>query len=431
VKCVKSLSRFLRNFMSKALDLVKNIATVDQMRQAVAAGLKPERRLKTNSHIHLPPNFSAFETVEQAVTLADEQDVRVLGVSNYYDYRVYDTFAELAGRKNIFPVFGLEIISLVDKYVKDGLRINDPGNPGRMYICGKGITGFASPSLRAAELLGTIRSRDEKRMAEMTAKVNAIFTAAGVAVNISDADVIDMVVKRHKCPKESVTLQERHVAMAFQQKFFDVVKPAGRAAALSKIFNCQYAGKTDNDVAVQGDIRSYLMKAGKPAFVTETFLKFEEAYELILELGGIPCYPTLIDGAKTLCDYERTPEELVAHLKENNIHMAELIPIRNKTDMLGRYVRAMRKADIAVVGGTEHNTLDLLPLEPQCVGGVEVEDDVREIFFEGMCVAAAHQYQRLNGLAGFVNSQGNRNADIKVFADAGAALIAKYFKKYC
>ena len=33
------------------------------------------------------------------------------------------------------------------------------------------------------------------------------------------------------------------------------------------------------------------MKAGKPAFVTETFLRFDEARELILALGGIPCYP--------------------------------------------------------------------------------------------------------------------------------------------
>lgn len=412
--------------MSKALDLVRNVATIDEVRQAVVAGFKPCCRPKTNSHIHLPPNFSAFETVEQAVALAEAQNVRVLGVSNYYDYRVYDTFAGLVERANIFPVFGLEIISLVDKYVNEGLRINDPGNPGRMYICGKGITGFASPSQRAAELLGTIRSRDEKRMAEMTAKINAIFTAAGVSVNLDDAKVIDMVVKRHNCPRESVTLQERHVAMAFQQKFFDMVKPANRAAALSKIFGCEYAGKTEDEVALQGDIRSYLMKAGKAAFVTETFLSFEEAYELILQLGGVPCYPTLIDGAKTLCDYERTPKELVAHLKESNIHMAELIPIRNKPDMLGKYVRAMRAAGIAVVGGTEHNTLDLLPIEPQCVGGVEVDDDIKEIFFEGMCVAAAHQYQRLNGLAGFVDPRGNRNGDIEIFAKAGAALIGKY-----
>jgi hypothetical protein len=300
-----------------------------------------------------------------------------------------------------------------------------------MYICGKGITGFASPSPRAAELLGIIRSRDEKRMAEMTAKINAVFTAAGVDTKISDAEVIDMVVKRHKCPRESVTLQERHIAMAFQQKFFEMVQPANRAAVLSKVFNCEYAGKVESDIAVQGDIRSYLMKAGKAAFVTETFLSFEEAYELILALGGVPCYPTLIDGSKTLCDYERTPEELIAHLKASNIHMAELIPIRNKPDMLGKYVRAMRQAGIAVVGGTEHNTLDLLPIEPQCVGGAEVDDDIKEIFFEGMCVAAAHQYQRLNGLAGFVDAKGNRNGDIEIFAKAGAALIAKYLKKCC
>ena len=46
------------------------------------------------------------------------------------------------------------------------------------------------------------------------------------------------------------------------------------------------------------------MKAGKPAFVEETFVSFEEAHRLILELGGIPSYPTLADGASPICPFE-------------------------------------------------------------------------------------------------------------------------------
>jgi hypothetical protein len=56
--------------------------------------------LKNNAHIHLPPNFSAFETVEQAVDLAAAQGVRVLGVSNYYDYAVYDDFRCMGWRSS-------------------------------------------------------------------------------------------------------------------------------------------------------------------------------------------------------------------------------------------------------------------------------------------------------------------------------------------
>ena len=57
-----------------------------------ARAVAPNRPL-VNAHIHLPPNFSAFETTRQALALAEAQDVRVLGASNYYDYAVYADFA--------------------------------------------------------------------------------------------------------------------------------------------------------------------------------------------------------------------------------------------------------------------------------------------------------------------------------------------------
>ena len=43
--------------------------------------------------------------------------------------------------------------------------------------------------------------------------------------------------------------------------------------------------------------------------------------------------------------------------------------------MLARYVRAMREAGLFVTAGTEHNTLDLLPIEPTCLDGAPIPDD--------------------------------------------------------
>ena len=131
---------------------------------ARAAGGSPLARLKSNSHIHLPPNFSAFQTVAQAIELSAAQGIRVLGVSNYYDYDVYGDFVEGARKAGIFPLFGLEIICLIDELVRKGIKINDPGNPGKMYVCGKGITRFASFSAEASRLLGIIRHNDSTRM---------------------------------------------------------------------------------------------------------------------------------------------------------------------------------------------------------------------------------------------------------------------------
>jgi len=173
--------------VSDAIASIRDLGSVDELKAASGKTVFPQRP-KFNSHIHLPPNFSAFENVAQAVSLTDEQNVRVIGLSNYYDYSVYNEFVALAAPRGIFPIFGLEVISLVDELVAAEVKINDPGNPGRMYICGKGITKFANPSPRAAELLATIRSCDEARMAEMTTKVAELFAAAGVDSEMSEAE---------------------------------------------------------------------------------------------------------------------------------------------------------------------------------------------------------------------------------------------------
>ena len=237
--------------LTDALNTIRSIGTMDELNAA-----EPIGRLKNNSHIHLPPNFSAFESVEQAVALADEQDVRAIGVSNYYDYSVYEPFVALCGEKGIFPAFGLEIISLIDELVAAGVLINDPSNPGRCYICGKGIVGFAEPNERAAELLGIIRRNDTERMREMTAKVSAIFAAAGLKTGIDDAAVVEMIVERHRVPAETVTIQERHIAMAFQRALF-AAKPEGeRLAVLEAAFGKAPKSAADDAVGIQGEIRS-------------------------------------------------------------------------------------------------------------------------------------------------------------------------------
>jgi len=61
-------------------------------------------------------------------------------------------------------------------------------------------------------------------------------------------------------------------------------------------------------------------------------------------------------------------------LKQRRIHCAELIPNRNTPEVLGAYARALRAAGITVLAGTEHNTLDLIPIEPRCAGGIPVPD---------------------------------------------------------
>jgi hypothetical protein len=344
-----------------------------------------------NTHIHLPPNFSAFESVEQAVDMAAREGLSALGASNYYDFTVYAEFRRLAQARGITPLFGIEIVARDAELAARGVKVNDPGNPGKVYLCGKGITRFDDMTPEAERLMSTIRRGDSERMRTMARRLSTVFAERGLPVGLTADDVVSGVVRRHGSPRETVTLQERHLAQAFQEAVFAVVPPGDRARRLATVLGAEYGGDPNDAVAVQGEIRTHLMKSGKPAFVDEAFVSLEEAKRLVLELGGIPCYPVLADGASPLCAFETPPAALIERLEAWGIHAAEFIPARNTPEVLREYVTAMHDAGFTVTAGTEHNTLDLLPLTPACKGGAPIPADLREIFEAGARTVTAHQ----------------------------------------
>jgi len=324
----------------------------------------------------------------------------------------------------------------MDDALRDtGIKINDPGNPGKIYIGGKGITRFDQMTTEAARLLEVIRRNDSARMTQMVERMEQIFTERGLETGIDETAVVEMIVRRHGSDRDTVYLQERHASQAFQEALFEKVPPEQRIERLNRVLGAETKAKDAEDfVAMQNDIRSQLMKAGKPAFVDETFVSFEDAHQLTLELGGVPCYPTLADGASPICQFEESPNELIAEIQKRNIHAVEWIPIRNTMDVLCEYVVKMREAGLAVAAGTEHNTLDLIQFDPFCKDG-DVPDDIRAIFWEGACVVAGHQFLTLHGECGFVDGEGNPNPNfasaherIKAFAKIGAAVIQRYFE---
>ena len=421
--------------VAKALDALRNLAAPDQMRALARQGYGPRPLPRVNAHVHLPPNFSAFESVEQAVNLAADQGIRALGVSNYYDYVVYGDFVHCARKKGIFPLFGIEIICMDDALRDAGIKINDPGNPGKFYICGKGITRFDEMTPHATRLIDVIRRNDSTRMAQMVERMEQIFSDRGLRTHIDENTVVEMIVRRHGSDRNTVYLQERHVSQAFQEALFEKVEPEERIERLSSVLGAETKANDPEDaVSMQNDIRSHLMKAGKPAFVQETFIGFDDAHRLILELGGVPCYPAVADGASPICQFEQSPERLIADIEERNIHAAEWIPVRNTIGVLREYVMKMRKAGLAITAGTEHNTLDLVPLDPFCRDG-DVPDDMRAVFWEGACVVAGHQFLTLHGECGFVDGEGNPNPNyasaderIQAFARIGAAVMQRYYQ---
>ena len=122
---------------------------------------------------------------------------------------------------------------------------------------------------------------------------------------------------------------------------------------------------------------------------------------------------------------EGTPDELIATLFKQEIGAAEFIPIRNDHTVLTTYVTTLREHAIAVSAGTEHNTASWIPLLPACVKGVPLGEELTRIFWEGACVAVAHQYLCAKGQPGFqfFSDKDAREEQIQRMADLGARVV--------
>ena len=392
----------------------------------VAAG----PRLAFNTHLHVPPNFSAFTTVEDAVETSAREGVRVIGTSNFHDFGVYDRFDAAARLHGLKALFGLEFISVLDEELRKGITINDPANPGRAYICGKGIPAPTAPSAGSKAFMDAAKVSNEARTSEMVNIVRGLFAEAGLEADVSYASIVDAVALRAEVPPEWVVLQERHVALGFQEALFKALPADGRSAFLEKVYGQAPKAPPTDTVATQGELRARLMKAGCPAFVDETAVPFEEAVSFIRGLGAIVVYPTVADGADPICGYEDPVEGLIEHLGSHDIYGAELVTVRNSPECVDRYVKAWRDAGIFVTAGTEHNTLERIPVEPTCLQGVPISEESKDITWEGVCVVAAHQHLKQQGETGYVDLAGKLNPGfpdaetrIRYFAEMGAELI--------
>ncbi len=335
-----------------------------------------------NCHIHLPPNFSAFSTIAQAVNLASDEGIEILGASNYYDHRVYEEYGRLCREKGITPLYGIEIVCWNEAAFQKSQKINDPGNPGKMYLCGKALRKLDSPTQRASEILQQIRESDDQRMEQMAVLLSHEASRAGLGVDLTAQAVKVKVAERAGVPAEAVTLQERHLAQALQEEIFAHCQESERGDLLFRLLGAPILSPAD-PLLVQGELRNRLMKSGKPAFVPESFVSFDTARELILELDGIAAYPAVLDGMKPAADFESTPQTLIQNLKELAIDWVEFIPNRNSPQVLSNTVAELLSAGFKVSAGTEHNTSELIPLTPMCSNGEAIPPDCQAAFYDG------------------------------------------------
>jgi hypothetical protein len=386
---------------------------------------------ETNAHVHLPPNFSSLPDAPTAARRAREEGVRVLGLSNYYGTGIYPAFAATCRTERVFPLFGLEIIVFDEALAKAGTRVNDPQNPGKIYLCGKGL-GRIEPTPEAASLYAEISRLDNERASAILARASAHAASRGVPLALDAARVAADVGARRGVPAASVVLQERYLAEAVARAL-DAGPPEDRRARWLAVLGDGAAAEMEKawgappearDKPIQDLVRKHLMKVGRPAHVDERYVTLDKAFRLIAAMDGIAVYPVLADGASPICEFEATPEALADRLDAwSVIRGVELIPTRNVPDVLSRYVDALDARGYFATAGTEHNSPDREPIAIRCKGGAPLPERARRLFSRGACILAAHQHLRAQGRPGLETTRRADRATLDGLADLGSRVI--------
>ena len=337
--------------------------------------------------MHTPYSFSAFTDVDQALDMAAEEGVKVVGINDFYSLDGYSEWSEGCEARKLCPMFNIEFISLNSEDQAAGLRVNDPNNPGRTYISGKGLAFPVILKGREAKLLEDVREESNLQVERMCAKLNAHLDAVGAGFNLD----FEMIIKT--LTKGSV--RERHLAKALrmevEERFDDVLPVYG------KLFGgAAMKSSPDNAAAVENEIRSRLLKAGGAAFVPEdpkAFMPMETVCGIIKAAGGIPTYPFLADNAKgEFTDFEGDLQKAVDILRRRGITSAEFITTRNTTKVLEDYSSYLVDEGFTVTFGSEHNTPALEPITLRTSDHPEgLSEKLRQINFRGACKVIAHQ----------------------------------------
>lgn len=377
-----------------------------------------------NGHIHTPHSFSAFSEINQAFKMAKAEGVNILGINDFYTTDGYNEFAELAVQNKIFPLFNIEFMGLQNDLQDAGIRVNDPSNPGRTYFSGKGLCQPAKMSDISFKKVTDLQRESNHQTFEMVKKLNVFLAGKNIDIQFDAAEVQSQLAKN--------LFRERHIAQAIRIAIFEKTESAvERKDLFTKIFSGKEVKSSVHDVAgLENEIRGNLLKAGGAAFVAEdpkAFLSLEEIMELIIDAGGIPCYPVLLDfGNGNFTDYEEDKELLLKTLQSKNISSIELIPGRNNFDILKDFVTFFHKNGFVITFGTEHNTPQLDPVKVSCGGGIELDEDLKQINYEGTAVVAAHQYLVARGEEGYLKDGKAKIDEKDYFIELGKAVIAKF-----
>ena len=368
-------------------------ARLDALRQLCASTPRTPR-LGTNLHVHTNESFSVFRSPSEAVWQAVQQGVAVFGINDHYTVAGHDEFRSACQIARIPAAFSMEAVAMDHDAEARRELTNDPGNPGRTYLCAKGITRIPPDHSPAMQRLRTMRAALERRNREMTDRVRTLFRDRVNAEGPAWDDVVALT------PRGNTT--ERHISKAVLLRLRSLAESSGEPLSGLVTRCCGAKPPKQDDAALQNFIRSRLLKAGAPCYVEESpdaFLSLEDMRDLFLAFGSIPTYPVL---GNPITDREKDIPALLDRLESIRIFALEVIPQRNTRERLAEILNAAKARNWPVFNGTEHNTPEAAPL----LAPLSLDPDFLPWFDGSAALLLGHQRLVAQGRPGFVDDAG-------------------------
>ena len=340
-----------------------------------------------NAHLHTPYSFSAFVDVADALDRAATEGVRVVGINDFYTMEGYREWYDGCMVRELYPLMGLEMIALNSDAQRRGLRVNDPNNPGRTYLSGKGLSYPVTLTGKEAEWLSNVREESNRQVARMCAKLNEVLDTKHAGFRLDYDELVRTLTRG--------SLRERHLAKALRLAAEREVRTGSLVDFYEYLCGKPLKSDMTDAAGVENELRSYLLKAGGAAFVPEepaAFLSVETVCRIIRAAGGMPTYPFLADDAKgCFTDFEGDLMQAADTLRRWGIASVEFITTRNTTPVLEQYAGWLEDEGFIVTFGSEHNTPSMEPIRLRTRDADCLSERLRAINWRGACRIAAHQ----------------------------------------
>lgn len=358
--------------------------------------------LRTNTHIHTPYSFSPFETMEQIVASAKEEGIAALGINDIATCEGFAEFAEWCRRFLIYPIFNMEFLVRQDDLKTDKTLHNAPADRGFLYLCGKSLAHPLILSRDNQNLLIATWKKTQDHIWGIIGRLNDYLTKVEINITLDYNDV-----RKHYAKK---IVHERHVARALHDALVRAyATPQSFESALIRLSNEALAAHRNDPVWVQNEIYTMVLVAN-PAIASSKekihYMRLHEAYSLILDGGGIPCYSIGAITVNRVAECESEAARLAATLERSRIFAVDFFPLRTELEILKTYVEVFVDRGFCITFGTGQNTPERMSFVPTLFGNQPLDEDLSRIGWEGACILAAHQELRKTNRSGFVDNQG-------------------------